>query len=58
MREILAEVQNGSFAREYLLENKVGRPVFNSLRRQNQEHTTEMVGKKLRAMMPFIKDTK
>jgi ketol-acid reductoisomerase len=58
MREILAEVQNGSFAREYLLENKVGRPVFNALRRQNQEHRTETVGKELRAMMPFIKDTK
>jgi len=55
MREILAEVQNGEFAREWILENQAGRPVFNALRRAEKEHPIEEVGAKLRAMMPWLK---
>jgi ketol-acid reductoisomerase len=55
MREILDEVQSGEFAREWILENQAGRPVFNALRRIEEEHPIEEVGKKLRAMMPWLK---
>jgi ketol-acid reductoisomerase len=55
MREILAEVQSGEFAREWILENQAGRPVFNALRRAEKEHPIEEVGAKLRAMMPWLK---
>ncbi|MDH3555484.1 MAG: ketol-acid reductoisomerase [Deltaproteobacteria bacterium] len=55
MQEILAEVQSGEFAREWILENKAGRPVFNAIRRQEKEHPIEEVGAKLRAMMPWLK---
>ncbi|HOB86372.1 MAG TPA: ketol-acid reductoisomerase [Bacillota bacterium] len=55
MEAILWEIQAGSFAREWILENQAGRPVFNSLRRADQEHLLEKVGRELRAMMPWIK---
>ena len=55
MREILAEVQSGEFAREWILENQAGRPVFNARRRIEHEHPIEEVGTKLRAMMPWLK---
>ena len=54
MRKILAEIQNGQFAKEWLLENKVGRPQFNAIARRQAEHPVEEVGKKLRAMMSWI----
>ncbi|MDI6814673.1 MAG: ketol-acid reductoisomerase [Dehalococcoidales bacterium] len=55
MAQILAEVQDGSFAREWILENQAGRPVYNALKRQNEEHPIELVGKELRQMMPWLK---
>jgi ketol-acid reductoisomerase len=55
MQEILAEVQSGEFAREWILENKAGRPVFNAIRRLEDKHPIEEVGAKLRAMMPWLK---
>lgn len=55
MQEILAEVQSGEFAREWILENQAGRPVFNALRRAEKDHPIEEVGAKLRAMMPWLK---
>jgi ketol-acid reductoisomerase len=55
MQEILEEVQNGSFAREWILENQANRPVYNALKRKEAEHQIEVVGKKLRAMMPWLK---
>jgi len=55
MAEILAEIQDGSFAREWLLENQVGRPVFNALKRMESEHMIEEVGAELRRMMPWLK---
>ncbi|WP_418792510.1 ketol-acid reductoisomerase [Phosphitispora sp. TUW77] len=55
MRQVLYEIQSGQFAREWLLENSVNRPVFNALRKQDAEHQVEVVGKKLRGMMPWLK---
>lgn len=54
MREILREIQSGEFAREFILENKAGKPVLNALRRQGAEHQIEEVGAKLRGMMSWI----
>jgi ketol-acid reductoisomerase len=58
MRRILEEVQNGSFAREWLDENRAGRPNFERLRQQDREHLIEQVGKGLRAMMPWAEEGK
>ena len=55
MAQILAEIQDGSFAKEWILENQAGRPVYNALKRQEAEHEIEVVGKELRAMMPWLK---
>ena len=55
MREILAEIQDGTFATEWILENRAGCPRFNALRRMDANHPIEVVGKKLRAMMPWLK---
>jgi ketol-acid reductoisomerase len=55
MRQILAEVQDGSFATEWILENQAGRPSFNAMKRMETEHPIEVVGKKLRRMMPWLK---
>jgi len=54
MKRILEEVQNGSFAREWILENRADRPVFNALTRRGEEHPIEEVGRRLRALMPWI----
>jgi ketol-acid reductoisomerase len=54
MQEILEAVQDGSFAREWILENQANRPVFNALRKKGQEHLIEKVGKELRRMMSWI----
>jgi ketol-acid reductoisomerase len=54
MKKILAEIRSGEFAREWILENKAGRPVFESLARQAQMHKIEDVGKKMRGMMPWL----
>lgn len=55
MRQILLEVQDGTFAREWILENQANRPVYNAMKRHEAEHEIEIVGKKLRAMMPWLK---
>ena len=54
MRCILEEIQDGSFAREWILENQAGRPVYHALERQGQAHQIEEVGKKLRGMMSWL----
>ena len=54
MREILSEIQSGEFAREWILENMAGRPVYNALKRIESEHLIEKVGKQLREMMGWI----
>jgi len=55
MREILGEIQTGRFAREWVLENQAGRPSFYAMRRAEAEHPLEVVGRQLRAMMPWLK---
>ncbi len=55
MRDILADIQDGSFAREWLLENQVNIPVLNALRNNEKEHLIEKVGGKLRKMMSWLK---
>lgn len=55
MRKILAEIQTGQFAKEFILENKAGAPTLKALRRIGQAHQVETVGAKLRDMMPWIK---
>ncbi|HHT26993.1 MAG TPA: ketol-acid reductoisomerase [Firmicutes bacterium] len=56
MREALERIQSGEFAREWILENKAGRPSFNAMRKKADGHLIEEVGKKLRGMMPWIQD--
>lgn len=58
MREILQEVQDGTFAREFILENQAGSPSLKAMRRISAEHPIEVVGEKLRDMMPWIKENK
>ena len=58
MKKILAEIQSGAFAKEWMLENKANKPVFTALTRRGQEHPIEKVGEKLRAMMPWLKKGK
>lgn len=55
MKKILQEVQTGQFAREWILENQAGRPVFNALRKQTDKLLIEKVGANLRKMMSWLK---
>jgi ketol-acid reductoisomerase len=54
MRRILADIQEGRFAKDWVLENKAGQVSFKAMRRKAAEHPIEAVGERLRAMMPFI----
>ena len=54
MGQILAEIQDGSFAREWILENQAGRPMYNALKRIEADHEIESVGKQLRSMMSWL----
>ena len=56
MKRILAEIQNGKFAKEWLSENKVGRPVYTAIKRRDSEPLIETVGAKLRGMMSWLDD--
>ena len=58
MRAALARIQSGEYAREFILENRAGAPMLLSRRRMTAEHPIEVVGEKLRAMMPWIKKNK
>ncbi|MDD3678053.1 MAG: ketol-acid reductoisomerase [Dehalococcoidales bacterium] len=58
MDEILSEIQDGSFAKEWILENQAGSPVYNSLKRMESEELIEEVGAELREMMPWLKNNK
>jgi ketol-acid reductoisomerase len=55
MRRMLKEIQDGTYARNWIAEDKNGRPWFNTTRQGEQQHQIEEVGAKLRAMMPFLK---
>jgi len=54
MRRILEEIVSGEFAREWILENQAGRPVYHALRRRDAEHVIEQVGSELRSMMSWL----
>lgn len=54
MKKILQEIQTGAFAREWILENQAGSPMFRAIRQRERAHLVEQVGKRLRAMMPFL----
>jgi len=58
MRAALARIQSGEYAKEFILENRAGAPMLLSRRRMTAEHPIEIVGEKLRAMMPWIKKNK
>jgi ketol-acid reductoisomerase len=58
MRKILTEIQNGQFAKEWILENQAGRPSFSATRRIESEHQIETVGKELRSMMSWLNQPK
>ncbi|WP_139491639.1 ketol-acid reductoisomerase [Brevibacillus dissolubilis] len=55
MKKVLAEIQDGTFARNFILENQANRPGFNARRRLESEHGIEVVGQQLRSMMAWIK---
>jgi ketol-acid reductoisomerase len=57
MKKILDEIQSGRFAKEWILENRAGRPEFNALARRDSNHLIEQVGAELRGMMSWIKPT-
>ncbi len=58
MRTILREIQDGTFARTWILENQAGRPAFNAQRKREAEHPIEVVGSALRSMMPWLAPAK
>ncbi|HXF07939.1 MAG TPA: ketol-acid reductoisomerase [Candidatus Acidoferrales bacterium] len=58
MRQILAEIQRGEFAREFILENQAGSATLKASRRLAEEHPIEQVGARLRGMMPWIAKNK
>jgi len=54
MKKVLSDIQSGRFARDWILENQAGRPVYNALKRHGEEHLIEKVGKELRGMMAWL----
>lgn len=58
MKKVLTEIQDGTFAKNWLLENQTNRPAFNARRRMEAEHPIEKVGKELRGMMSWIDTAK
>ena len=58
MKKALADIQNGEYAKSFIIENRAGAPTLLSRRRLTAEHQIEVVGEKLRAMMPWIKANK
>ena len=58
MQEILSDIQNGNFARDWILENQAGRPAYNALKKKDQDHPVEVVGRDLRSMMDWLPETR
>ena len=54
MKRILAEIQDGTFAKEWILENKANAPAFKAMRRRERAHQIEKVGRQLRKLMDWI----
>lgn len=55
MKEVLTDIQNGQFAKGWILENQANRPQFNAINDRENKHQIEVVGKELRELMPFVK---
>jgi ketol-acid reductoisomerase len=55
MRQVLTEIQDGTFANKWLLENQANRPAFNAMRKRAVNHPIEKVGAELRGMMSWVK---
>lgn len=58
MKKILGEIQDGSFARQWIAEDKAGRPNYTRIKEEDAQHGVEVVGKKLRAGMPWLQNKK
>ncbi len=58
MKDILKEIQNGKFAKDFILEGQAGYPRMNAERRNLKDSQLEKTGERLRAMMPWIKANK
>jgi ketol-acid reductoisomerase len=58
MKQVLRDIQTGEYAKSFIIENRAGAPTLQSRRRLTSEHSIEVVGEKLRAMMPWIKANK
>jgi ketol-acid reductoisomerase len=58
MKQVLHDIQTGEYAKNFILENRAGAPTLQSRRRLMAAHDIEVVGEKLRAMMPWIKANK
>lgn len=56
MKEVLADVQSGEFAKDWILENQANRPRFNAINAREKQHQIEVVGRELRELMPFVKN--
>jgi ketol-acid reductoisomerase len=54
MKKMLKEIQSGSFAEEWIKENRDGRPNYNKITEEEKQHQIEKVGKELRGMMPWM----
>ncbi|HOR86295.1 MAG TPA: ketol-acid reductoisomerase, partial [Bacillota bacterium] len=54
MKKILSEIQDGTFAKSWILENQANRPSYNAMKKKEQNHQIEQVGKELRKMMSWI----
>ncbi len=58
MKEVLEDIQSGKFAKGWILENQLNRPVYNATNQREKNHQIEVVGRRLRDLMPFIKKEK
>ena len=58
MKQVLTDIQDGTFAKNWLLENQIGCPNFNAMRRRESEHQLESVGKELRSLMSWTQKAK
>ncbi|WP_409302022.1 ketol-acid reductoisomerase [Peribacillus sp. SCS-155] len=58
MKNVLKDIQEGQFAKGWILENQANRPVFNAINEREKEHPIETVGRELRKMMPFVQQNK
>jgi ketol-acid reductoisomerase len=58
MKDVLSDIQTGKFVKDWMLENKINQPSFKAMRAKCDDHDMEVVGKKLRHMMPWIAERK